>query len=173
MNSCTPSANEREDGIIITVRYAVVRKLLFGGLMVLMPASVLAQEPTPEELLQSLIGIYNAVVESQSAVVESQSEEIELLKSERSTQKALVTQLGSKIKELEGQIVTYKEIVDLKNQLIKTHQDQIAIHAKLVESLNEATKQLAQTRKTTVWGKIAESIVPIASIVAVVAAGGN
>jgi septal ring factor EnvC (AmiA/AmiB activator) len=151
------------------VRHMMARKLLFGCLMVLLVPVAWAQPLTTEGLLQEA----RNVIESKNSVIENQKEEIESLESENSEQAGLVNQLESKIRELEVQIAAHKQVVALKDELIAVHKDQIAIHTKAIEARDEAIKQLAQPRKTAVWQKVAESLVPVASIIALAAVNGN
>ena len=59
------------------------------------------------------------------------------------------------------------------NGLVKAHKEQIAIYKETVEERDKVISQLAQPRKTPVWQKVAESVIPVASIIAIAAAGGN
>ena len=118
------------------------------------------------DMLQTEIDLKDATIRDQNVIIDDLEEQI-------ATLEQLAVKLEAKSNEQEWQIVLHKGIVDDQKKLLLNYQSRIAVYDASISDRDEVLKELAKSRKTSTWQKVAESITPVASVVALAIAGGK
>ena len=149
-----------------------VKDVLPVACLVMLSAApaIFAQPETSKGLLAKA----EQIIAIQETVIESQDKDISNLQAEIRLRDELIEEVKARTAEQNNLIELYKGVAGLKDEVINSQKEQIAVYLESVKDRDAVIKQLAQPRKTSTWQKIAESITPVASIIAIaIASNGN
>ena len=158
--------------------HSLAMVVLAWPLMMLATTEISAQDQADDAsrltVCLQLVARLQEQVEKKDETITAKNTVITGLEAAQKLQDQKVLDLEKKINELENHIFLYQGIVEDTDKIIQNYRDQVGLYNQSIKDRDNLIKELAKPRRTSTWQKVAETVVPVASIIALATAkNGN